>query len=220
MGYALRAMEPDDVPVVAAIDRLSFPTPWPSAAFRRELRRDNARYYVLLRPQEEQRSDGDLRWTDRLRHLFSAVRRSRIIGYVGFRLEGDAGHITTIAVQPDWRGKGFGELLLWVAMDRIVDGGLDRGTLEMRPSNQVALQLYRKYGFEVKRRRPAYYQDGDDAWVMEVSVDHPGYRQFLDRRCEALRRRFRRHHIEFGQIVTGSETGVERGLEAGLETGP
>ncbi len=207
MGYALRAMEPDDVPVVAAIDRLSFPTPWPSAAFQRELRRGNAYYYVLLRPEEEVGPARDRRWTDRLRSLFGTVRKSRIIGYVGFRQEGDAGHITTIAVQPDWRGHGFGELLLWVAMERIVDGRLDRVTLEMRPSNQVALQLYRKYGFDVKRRRPAYYNDGDDAWVMEVSVDHRGYRHFLTRRCEALRERFRRHQIELGRIEAGLEAG-------------
>lgn len=206
MGYALRPMKPDDVPVVAAIDRLSFPTPWPSAAFRRELNRGNARYFVLLRPEDAERGDRDVRWTDRLRDLFSAARRSRIIGYVGFRLEGDAGHITTIAVQPDWRGQGLGELLLWVAVDRILHDGLDRVTLEMRPANQVALQLYRKYGFDVKRRRPAYYNDGDDAWVMEVSVDQPGYRHFLNRRREALRKRLRRHQIEFGEIETGLET--------------
>lgn len=200
MPYALRPMEPGDVPVVAAIDRLSFPAPWPAAAFRRELRRRDATYYVLLHPRGKQPPTRDEGWADRFRQLFDVVRRSRIIGYVGFRQEEDRGHITTIAVRPDWRGKGFGDLLLWVAMEQMVDHGLDVVTLEMRPSNAVAHQLYRKYNFEVKRRRARYYQDGADAWVMAVFVAHERYRQLLARRREALEGRFSCDDIDFGQI--------------------
>ncbi len=203
MPYTLRPMEPADIPVVAAIDRLSFPTPWPAAAFARELKRERAWYTVLLRPRSDERAPSHRRWGDRLRDFLGLGEYSRIVGYVGFRREGDEGHITTIAVHPDWRGKGLGELLVWVALDRMVSSGVNAATLEMRPSNEVAHQLYRKYGFDVEARRYRYYQDGDDAWVMAVQLDGEDYRQLLARRREALKERFRREGIEFGQNDDG-----------------
>lgn len=199
MPYILRPMEPSDVPVVAAIDRLSFPTPWPPAAFQRELKRKRAHYYVLLRPKGEGSPVPDRGWVDRFRQLVSPARRTRIIGYVGFRVQGDEGHITTIAVHPDWRGKGFGDLLLVVALDEMLDRGMDAVTLEMRPSNEVAYQLYRKYGFEVERRRRRYYQDGEDAWVMAADVSNEGYRQQLAQRRQELTQRLRGERIKVGQ---------------------
>jgi ribosomal-protein-alanine N-acetyltransferase len=134
-----------------------------------------------------------------LRQLFSLARRTRIVGYVGFRLQGDEGHITTIAVHPDWRGRGFGDLLLVVALEKMLDRGMDFVTLEMRPSNDVAYQLYKKYGFEVERKRRRYYQDGEDAWVMAADLDNERYRQRLARRREELKQRFRREQVEVGQ---------------------
>lgn len=203
MCYELRPMEPEDVPVVAAIDRLSFPTPWPAAAFRRELLRPNAHYSVLLRPGEDEPPAGKPGWVDRFRKLFGVVRKSRVIGYVGFRQEGDEGHLTTIAVHPDWRGKGFGEFLLLVAIDKVLNLGLVALRLEMRPSNDVAYELYRKYDLEVKRRRSNYYHDGDDAWAMKVYVNNDRYRDLLSRRRESLKERFHRDGTGVGQMGRG-----------------
>jgi ribosomal-protein-alanine N-acetyltransferase len=119
---------------------------------------------------------------------------------VGFRLEDGSGHITTIALHPDWRGRGFGDLLLLVALEKMVAYGVEVVTLEMRPSNDVAHQLYRKYGFRVVQTRRAYYQDGEDAWVMAVSVGDPAYQQRLNVLREALEERFDREGIDVGQI--------------------
>lgn len=199
MPYTLRAMGSGDVPVVADIDRVAFPTPWPAAAFRRELGRARAYYYVLLKPKGEDAPNADRGWTDRLRNLFSVTRRSRIIGYVGFRLEGDEGHITTIAVRPDWQGQGLGDLLLVVALEKMLARGAEVATLEMRPSNDVAYSLYEKHGFEVARRRQRYYQDGEDAWVMAADIDNEAYRQKLARQHEALKERLQREGIEVRQ---------------------
>ena len=199
MPYTLRPMEPGDVPVVAAIDRVSFPTPWPPAAFQRELGRAHAYYYVLLRPEGEEAPGSDRGWADRLRALFSLTRKGRIIGYVGFRLEGDEGHITTIAVRPDWRGEGFGDFLLVVALEKMLERGAEVATLEMRPSNDVAYALYRKHGFEVERRRHRYYQDGEDAWVMAADVRGEASLRRLASRRRALEERLRQAEIEVGR---------------------
>jgi len=221
MSLTLRAMEPRDVPAVAAIDKLSFPTPWPESAFYRELKRERATYLVLLHssadgPDEPghgepghgepgqkepgqkvpgQQKQGWLQW------LFGSVQDSRVIGYVGFRLEGGAGHITTIALRPEWRGRGLGELLLLTALERIVEQGVDAATLEMRPSNDVAHQLYRKYGFEIVKSRWRYYRDGEDAWVMAADVGDEDYDQRLSHLRQSLENRLDQQAIDVGQII-------------------
>lgn len=199
MPFTLRPMQPRDVPVVAAIDRLSFPTPWPAAAFRRELERERATYSVLLKPEGEVSQDSAPERGGWLRRLFSPTDSSRVIGYVGFRLTDGGGHITTIALRPGWRGRGFGELLLLVALGEMVKCGVDLVTLEMRPSNDVAHQLYQKYGFQIVKARRAYYRDGEDAWVMAVKMDE-GYRGRLAELRDAVKERFERQDIEVGQI--------------------
>ena len=163
------------------------------------MRRNRAYYYVLLRPKGEGAPNAERGWTERLRHLFDLKRRSRIVGYVGFRLERDQGHITTIAVRPNWQGRGLGDLLLVVALEKMLARGAEVATLEMRPSNDVAYALYKKHGFEVERRRHGYYQDGEDAWVMAADIDDEAYRQELARQQEALKERLQRERIEVRQ---------------------
>ncbi len=199
MPFALRPMEPHDVPVVVAIDRLSFPTPWSAAAFRRELQKEASTYSVLLRPEGDGAQPPAGQGGTWLRRLFNPTAPSRVIGYVGFRLQGGHGHITTIALHPDWRGRGFGNLLLSVALRRMVARGVEMVTLEMRPSNRLAYRLYRKYGFRVVQFRREYYRDGEDAWVMAVKVDE-SYRERLAELRDMVRERFERQDIEVGQI--------------------
>jgi ribosomal-protein-alanine N-acetyltransferase len=199
MRYVLRAMEPGDVPVVAAIDKVSFPTPWPASAFRHELRRERAYYYVLLRLEHDEPLNSGRGWGRWLRQLFDSGDGSRIAGYMGFRLQGSEGHITTIAVHPEFRRTGLGDLLLLVALDKMLALGIDVVTLEMRPSNGVAYQLYRKHGFKVKHRQPGYYQDGEDAWVMAAEVGSESYRRGLAERWRALEERLHRAQVEVGR---------------------
>jgi len=201
MPFTLRPMEPRDVPVVAEIDRLSFPTPWPASAFRRELQRERATYTVLLRLRGRASQASVREGVGWLRRLFGSTQSSRVIGYVGFRLEHGGAHITTIALHPDWRGRGLGDFLLLVTLDRLVNQGIDGVTLEMRPSNDVAHKLYRKYGFHVIQSRREYYRDGEDAWVMTAHLSDEGYQQRLIELRKALKERLDRQGIEVGQIT-------------------
>ncbi len=197
-------MEPRDVPVVAAIDRLSFPTPWPSAAFQRELGRDGATYAVLVVDDgsaSRASSRGRQCW---LRRILRGGWADRVVGYVGFRVEGEGGHITTLAVHPGWRGRRLGELLLLVALDGMGKSGIDLVRLEMRPSNDVAYRLYRKYGFRVVERRRAYYRDGEDAWVMEARIEDRDYGQRLSQVRQAVAQKLAHADDRGGQAGSGA----------------
>lgn len=181
LPYTIRPMELGDIPMVAAIDRLSFPTPWPASSYAYELKHRNASfYYVLLKPDANDEPHSEQGWR---RWLLSVPglgkQESRVIGYLGLRLCGSETHISTIAVHPDWRGRGLGEFLLLTALEQSLEMEFGAVTLEVRPSNQVAQHLYRKYGFRFTGVHAGYYRDGEDAWLMAVEIDRDAYRTRL-----------------------------------------
>jgi ribosomal-protein-alanine N-acetyltransferase len=181
-------MEPDDVPAVIAIERLSFPTPWLASSFLYELgRTDRSFYYVLLRPAEEEESVSSERgWRRWLRGVVSLSGENRVVGYVGLRILSAEAHISTIAVHPEWRGRQLGELLLLTAMEQALGLGAGLVSLEVRASNDVAQHLYRKYGFRFKGVHRGYYRDGEDAWLMAVEAERSAYRTRLASLRQAL----------------------------------
>jgi len=90
-----------------------------------------------------------------------------VLGYAGAWHLVDELHVSTIAVHPDWRRRGLGELLLLSLVDRGLELGVRRATLEVRASNLAAQALYRKYGFETLSMQKAYYSDNnEDAYIM------------------------------------------------------
>jgi ribosomal-protein-alanine N-acetyltransferase len=182
-------MGQDDVAEVSRVERRCFANPWPASAYRRELRNREQNHYVVLRalPDEAPAASGNghanghstTRLSDGLRALprlpiLPFARRAglppngpHIAGFAGMWVVFDEAHITTIGVDPLYRGRGFGELLLLALIDEAVRRGATWLTLEVRVSNDVAQDLYRKYGFAVQGRRRRYYSDnGEDAYVM------------------------------------------------------
>jgi ribosomal-protein-alanine N-acetyltransferase len=186
--YTIRPMTPADIPAVVAIDRLSFPTPWPASSYTYELTRNNRSFYYVLkqpaRPEPGSQQQGLRTW---FRGLLGSTDESRVIGYVGLRLEPGGSHISTLAVHPHWRGRGLGECLLLIAIGKTLELGLDTVTLEVRASNQVAQQLYSKHNFRSTGVHRGYYRDGEDAWLMEADLGVPGYAAHLVDRYAALK---------------------------------
>lgn len=147
--FRLRPMRLEDVPVVTAIDKISFPTPWSETTYRQELRENPAAYLYVA---------------DRQTRQPVAVE---IIGYVGFWFIVDEVHISTIAVHPDWRRQGIATSILAFALEQANKLGAELATLEVRESNKAAIELYQKFGFVLKGRRNGYYRDNDeDALIM------------------------------------------------------
>jgi [ribosomal protein S18]-alanine N-acetyltransferase len=207
-------MRLEHIPVVSAIERLSFPQPWPQNAYRRELLENRMAHYVVARHLGEALSPDDLlgggsgpnaggdRLLGRLTRLLrpssgapltpelEAELRS-IVGYAGMWIMTDEAHITTIATHPVARGRGSGELLLLAMIDRAMALGARWMTLEVRASNAVAQELYRKYTFKEMGVRRRYYSDnGEDALVMWTdALDSDTFRAALRQNEDSLSRR-------------------------------
>lgn len=181
-----RQMQLEDIEQVVAIDRLSFPTPWPERSYRFEVTQNPAsRMFVLATPSEEDVDESG--WLARL--AGRNHRNQMIIGFSGCWVVAGEVHISTIAVHPNWRRRKLGELLLWGTVREAILHRAEMVTLEVRMSNTVAQNLYRKYHFEPVGLRKGYYRDNrEDALMMTLKP--------LDRTC-------RERVAAFGRELTG-----------------
>jgi ribosomal-protein-alanine N-acetyltransferase len=98
-----------------------------------------------------------------------AQQDSKIIGYGGFiNIAGDA-DITKIAVLKDFQRKGYGEKILAELIKNCFSQGVNTITLEVRTSNEAAINLYRKNNFQIIALRKNYYGN-EDAYVMQLKI--------------------------------------------------
>lgn len=94
---------------------------------------------------------------------------------IGFAATRRDGYILFLAIDPTFRGQGFGERLVGEVADshRSV-------TCHARTTNQNALEFYQHLGFEVKRRIDHYYEDGGSAYYLKLT-DHEGLAEKLSK---------------------------------------
>ena len=134
----IQPMTTADLQDVLAIERASFSTTWPSDSFYNELH------------------------TNKLAHYYVGRVDGKIVGYGGIWVIFEDSHVTTIAVDPQYRGMRYGERLLLFLLDQAIERGASWMTLEVRESNAGAQQLYRKYGFTTVTTRKGYYSDNNE----------------------------------------------------------
>ena len=100
--------------------------------------------------------------------------RTRIVGMACLWSIVDEAHITLLGIHPDYRRRGFGQLLLSTLLEDAIARKLGWATLEVNEHNLAAINLYQKYGFQIAGRRKGYYQSGDDAlilWLKGIQQD-------------------------------------------------
>ncbi|HJX38852.1 MAG TPA: ribosomal protein S18-alanine N-acetyltransferase [Anaerolineae bacterium] len=213
LQYVVERMRLEDIPQVVDIERQAFPSPWPARAYRYEVTQNRLAHYFVARSQTAEEVDpapeaegsllGRLQtWT----HRGHADRRP-IVGYCGFWVMAQEAHISTIAVDPQYRGLGIGQLLLVTAIDKAIELDATLVSLEVRVSNFAAQKLYRKYGFKIVGRRPRYYSDNrEDALIM--TADHiasvPYQRVFQKQRNRVFRRLERNASLGHAEQPRGS----------------
>jgi [ribosomal protein S18]-alanine N-acetyltransferase len=189
LSYALRYMLLEDIPQVLEIDKLSFPMPWSPRSYSFEISDNNAGHMIVLEIPLQVTSAGGLAgMLYRLRGQSTAT--ATISGYGGFWLIEDEAHISTIAVHPDYRSQGLGELLLAGMLERAIFLNAQYSVLEVRVSNESAIKLYRKYEFDVVGQRKNYYRDNnEDAYLMHLAPLDEAYKIRFTERLNKLRER-------------------------------
>ena len=204
--YTSDPMRLDDIDAIMAIERVAFAgAPWSASAYRYELTRNDTAHYLVLRAQHAPLPAAPARsrrWTRLIRKPPAAPAPfvpplPPILAYGGFWYIDEEAHISTIATAPAERGKGLGELLLAALLDQAVTLGARFATLEVRVSNEVAQNLYRKYQFRDEGRRRRYYSDnGEDALIMVAGpLDRTEFREQFESLCERLWARLRAEAI-------------------------
>jgi ribosomal-protein-alanine N-acetyltransferase len=99
-----------------------------------------------------------------------AIVAGQVVGFVAgdIRPAEDTAWIATIGVRPDYRGQGIATALLRTCEEQLRPHA-SRLRLCVRSSNDIAIRLYLREGYRKSARWPSYYQDGEDAVVMEKS---------------------------------------------------
>jgi len=128
----IREMNHDDISMVSDIERRSYEFPWSHGVFRD----------CLLAGYQN----------------VALVREDTVAGYGVLSVAAGEAHILNICVDPEYRSHGYGEKLLDELMFRARAASVRTIFLEVRPSNERAIALYRKKGFHLVANRPAYYQ--------------------------------------------------------------
>jgi len=145
---SLRPMREDDLDAVMRIETRAYPFPWTLGIFRDCLRAD----YPM--------------WVQE--------HGSVIVGYGVLSIAAEEAHVLNLCTAPQCEGQGLGRKML-LALLRIARGsGAQRVFLEVRPSNQRAIELYDRSGFNEIGRRPRYYpapnNGREDAIVMAMEL--------------------------------------------------
>lgn len=134
-------MVQEDADGVARVEAACMPVPWSRQSFWEEASHTDA-YYLIARDVD---------------------RYNLIVAYAGCWVLANEGHITNVAVDPDYQGQGLGRRLMNELTSRVKALGVDSMTLEVRPSNTVAINLYTSLGFRSVGQRPKYYTNPVEA---------------------------------------------------------
>ncbi len=185
MTLTLRYMRLPDIPEVAAIDQMSFDPSWSARSYQFEVNESTYSYMVVLDYDDAKPKGGWRRLVPALNGNHSGD--GHIVGYGGLWNIMDEAHVSTIATHPDYRGRGWGEILLAGMIGRAIRLDAAYMILEVRVSNVTAQNLYLKYGFKTVTTKPKYYHsNNEDAYEMRLNLDHRYYRAHFEERFAKL----------------------------------
>ena len=149
VDFFIRPADKNDVKTLADIDQICFKLPWSETSFFEEITVNKMAKYLI------------------------AEHAGKIVGYAGIWIIYDEGHITNVAVHPDFRRRGIATALISELIEVSESAGAGAFTLEVRASNESAIFLYKSLGFEECGVRKEYYEDNSEnaiiMWKMSVA---------------------------------------------------
>ena len=140
----IRKAEAKDVLAIEEIEKQCFTVPWSYESLYQDIVENKLAFYIV-----------------------AELAAGQICGYVGIWKIFDEGHITNVAVAPEYRRKHIARAMLEALMEVTAEAGIERYTLEVRAGNEPAIRLYEGLGFKSEGIRSGYYEDnGEDAIIM------------------------------------------------------
>ena len=150
--FTLRKFVPDDLQNVMQINRVCLPENY-SDFFFMDLHQRYPETFIVC--EESGQIEG-----------YIMCRIEVGLSNYGFSGLVRKGHVVSIAVLPQFRHRGVAQALIKRALEGMDYYKAKQCFLEVRITNDIAISLYKKLGFEVTRTINGYYSDGEDAYVM------------------------------------------------------
>lgn len=145
--YQLREMTIDDILIVTEQETKIFGSSIGYDMFYQEIKLNDYAYFFVLEVN------------------------GQIEGYIGLWIVANSAEVINFYIMPEYRGQGFGEMILKFVLEVCELSGVEQISLEVRQSNLAAKNLYSKYGFGKVSERIKYYPDGEDADVMVKRIE-------------------------------------------------
>ena len=146
VDVTIEAMKESDLEEVLAIEKKSFADPWSRRLFKETLSFPHSVSFVMRGPEDA------------------------LLGYINFYIIAQEAHMLNLAIHPAWRKKGFAAQLLMHSIEQLKHQNTMQFFLEVREGNMGAIELYRKFGFEIIGKRKRYYvETNEDALVMHLA---------------------------------------------------
>ncbi|MGZ3699566.1 MAG: ribosomal protein S18-alanine N-acetyltransferase [Bdellovibrionota bacterium] len=146
---SLRPATPEDLPQVLAIETAVKAANWTEENFRAELSKPYSHFLVLTDDETD----------------------TKIAAYIVFWILFDECQILDIAVDLPFRGLGYAKKLVGQAVKEATRKGIRKVLLDVRKSNQPAIQLYQSLKFVVTHVRKNFYSDGEEAYQMALYLN-------------------------------------------------
>ena len=164
----IRRAEEKDVLAIEHIEKQCFAVPWSYESLHKDIVENGMAFYIVAEIAAEDGSKAAEQSEGTAGQVCGdAEIAGQVCGYVGVWKILDEGHITNVAVAPEYRRMHIGRAMLETLFEVTGQAGIERYTLEVRASNEPAIRLYEGLGFKSEGIRPGYYEDnGEDAVIM------------------------------------------------------
>ena len=141
-----RLAEVKDIDNLYQLENSTFVSPWTYSQFEYEIKENSFAKLLIIEENEE------------------------LIGYIDYWIIFDQATINKICIKEKYRRQGLAQKLLDMCFEDIKENECMVITLEVRKSNEKAIKLYQKNGFDIVLTKPQYYSDGEDAYYMVKGV--------------------------------------------------